>query len=153
MPSQRLKYYLDQHHADYQVIPHEMAFTAIDIAKSAHIPSKQMAKTVIVRIKGAPAMVVVPAAYQVQLHLLQEVFDTGDVELVEEIQLSHLFPDCEVGAMPPFGNLYLIPVYVAESLSNQEEIVFNAGSHGELIKMTYKGFETLVQPKLVILQN
>lgn len=153
MPSQRLKYYLDQHHADYQVIPHEMAFTAIDIARSAHIPSKQMAKTVIVRIKGAPAMVVVPAAYQVKLPLLQEVFDTRDVELVEETQLSHLFPDCEVGAMPPFGNLYLIPVYVAESLSNQEEIVFNAGSHGELIKMTYKGFEALVQPKLVILQN
>jgi Ala-tRNA(Pro) deacylase len=150
MPAKRLKQYLDTHNIKYVSISHSLAFTALEIAKSAHIPSKEMAKTIIVNIDGQPAMVVLPAAYKMDLKILSEVFDTA-VTLADEPEFSRLFPDCEVGAMPPFGNLYDLDVYIAESVTERETIAFNAGSHSEVIKMTYKDFEQLVKPKLILL--
>lgn len=150
MPAKRLKQYLNTHNIKYVSISHSLAFTALEIAKSAHISSKEMAKTIIVKIDDQPVMVVLPAAYKMDLKILSEVFGAA-VTLADEPEFSRLFPDCEVGAMPPFGNLYDLDVYVAESVTERETIAFNAGSHSEVIKMAYKDFEKLVQPKLILL--
>ena len=153
MPSKMLKDFLDENDIKYISIMHSLAFTAVDIAKSAHIPSKEMAKTVIVKIDDELAMVVVPAAYRVDLELLQEALDSDTLELATEVEFTKRFPDCEVGAMPPFGNLYDMDVYVAESLTEDDKIAFNGGSHSEVIQMDYRDFENLVKPRFVILSN
>lgn len=153
MPSKMLKEFLDENDIKYVSIMHSLAFKAVDIAKSAHIPSKELAKTVIVKIDGEQAMVVVPAAYKVNLELLQEALGSNSVEVASEVEFTKRFPDCEVGAMPPFGNLYDMEVYVAESLTEDEKIAFNGGSHSEVIQMDYRDFENLVKPKFVILSN
>ncbi|TNF38402.1 MAG: YbaK/EbsC family protein [Gammaproteobacteria bacterium] len=153
MPSKLLKSFLDENDIKYISISHSLAFTAVDIAKSAHIPSKEMAKTVIIKVDGNLAMVVVPANYKVKLDILKAALDTDDVELATEQEFTSVFRDCEVGAMPPFGNLYDMEVYVAESLTEDDKINFNAGSHSEIMQMDYKDFENLVKPKFVLLAN
>ena len=132
---------------------HSLAFTAVDIAKSAHIPSRQMAKTVIIKTGDELAMAVVPANYKVKLSLLQQALDSTHIELANEQEFNKRFADCEVGAMPPFGNLYDMDVYVAESLTEDNKIAFNAGSHSEVIQMDYKDYETLVKPRFIMLSN
>jgi len=151
MPSQKLKAFLDSHDVKYVSINHSLAFTGLEIAKSAHVPTKILAKTVIVKINGAPAMMVLPAAYQIDMENLSQALLGSAVELATEQEFFRLFPDCEVGAMPPFGNLYGMKVYVAERLTENDDIVFNAGTHSEVIQMTYKDYERLVQPTLVVL--
>jgi Ala-tRNA(Pro) deacylase len=153
MPSQKLKNFLDENDIKYVSIKHSLAFTAVDIAKSAHLPSREMAKTVIVKIDGKLCMVVVPANYKVNLELLQQALGSNEVQLAEEVEFFKAFPDCEVGAMPPFGNLYEMEVYVAESLTEDEKIAFNAGTHSEVMQMDYKDYEYLVKPKFIILAN
>ena len=98
-------------------------------------------------------MVVVPAAYRVNLELLQQALGSDNVELATEVEFTSRFPDCEVGAMPPFGILYDMEVYVAESLTEDDKIAFNGGSHSEVIQMDYRDFENLVKPKFIILSN
>ena len=151
MPTQKLKDFLDSQNIKYVTVQHSLAFTAIDIAKSAHIPIKVMAKTVIIKIEGKPAMVVLPAAFKMNLEILQEALNVEDIKLATEQEFSSLFPDCEVGAMPPFGNLYGMDVFISESISEQDEIAFNAGSHSEVIRMNYKDYENLVTPSLIVL--
>ena len=151
MPSQKLKAFLDSHDVKYISINHSLAFTGLEIAKSAHIPTKVLAKTVIVKINGAPAMMVLPTAYQIDMENLSQALLGSAVELATEQEFFRLFPDCEVGAMPPFGNLYGMKVYVAERLTENDDIVFNAGTHSEVIQMAYKDYERLVQPTLVVL--
>lgn len=151
MPNRKLMEFLDQQKIKYVVIRHSMAFTALEIAKSAHVPMKDMAKTIIVKINGQHAMVVLPANYRIDIDALREAFQTDDVVLANELEFSTLFPDCEIGAMPPFGNLYGMDVYVEEPLSEREQIAFNAGSHSETIKMPYKDYEQLVKPACIIL--
>ncbi len=153
MPSQRLKRYLDENCIKYVTIDHSLAFTAIDIAKSAHIPTKIMAKTVILNIEDKLAMLVLPAAYRTDLGLIKQALNSENVELASEQAFGRAFPDCEVGAMPPFGNLYDMEVFVTESITEQEEIAFNAGSHSETIKMRYTDYERLVSPKFILLSN
>jgi len=153
MPSTRLKKLLDESDIKYVSIMHSMAFTATDIAKSAHIPSRELAKTVILDVNGSLAMAVVPANYKVNLDILRQTLDTDDIKLADELKFATHFPDCEVGAMPPFGCLYDMDVYVAESLSEDEKIAFNAGSHLEVIQMDYKDYETLVKPSFIFLDN
>lgn len=152
MPSKRLKSFLDEHDIKYLSILHSMAFTATDIAHSAHIRSKNMAKTVIIKINDQLAMAVVPANFKVNLRQLTEALQDARVDLASEAEFTRHFPDCEVGAMPPFGNLYNMDVYVAEALTENEHIIFNAGSHMELIDMDYKDFENLVNPKFILLK-
>jgi Ala-tRNA(Pro) deacylase len=151
MPAERLKNYLDQQGVRYLTISHSMAFTALEIARSSHIPSREMAKTLVVEILDQPAIAVIPAVQKFDLDILKKAFGTGKVELAGEGKFSKLFPDCEVGAMPPFGNLYGMDTYVAESVSAQEYIAFNAGSHSEIIKMLYHDYENLVAPRFIIL--
>jgi len=146
MPVRKLKEFLDTRGIRYVTIQHSPAFTAKEIAASAHIPGKQLAKTVMVRVNGRMAMAVLPASYSIDFHLLREVCGAERVELATEREFRDMFMECEVGAMPPFGNLYGMEVFVAGTLAEDEEIAFNAGTHRELIKMAYADFERLVNP-------
>jgi Ala-tRNA(Pro) deacylase len=149
MACEKLIKFLDENKVRYITIMHSQAFTAQQVAASAHIKGKEMAKTVMIKINGKIAMAVLPATYHVDFHLLKEITGNEDVKLAHESEFKNLFPDCELGAMPPFGNLYNMDVFVAQKLSENDEISFNAGNHAELIKMAYIDFERLVQPKVL----
>ncbi len=148
MPAKKLEEFLDSHNIRYVTIKHSAAYTAQEIAASAHISGKQLAKTVMVKVNGEMAMAVLPASDKVDFDLLKEAAGASKVELASEQEFKDKFSECEVGAMPPFGNLYGMEVFVTESLGEDEEIAFNSGSHTELIKMSYKDFEALVKPKI-----
>lgn len=149
MPSKKLKQFLDENNVKYISIQHSSAFTAQEIAAIAHIPGKDLAKTVIIKINGKMAMAVLPASYKVSFDNLKETLGVTEARLAYEQEFIDKFPDCEVGAMPPFGNIYGMEVFVAKSLAEEEEIAFNACSHTELIKMKFSDFERLVQPKRI----
>lgn len=149
MPVKRLKEFLDSHNIKYVIISHSRAFTAQETATSAHIPGKELAKTVVVKMNGKMAMAVLPASSKVDFDLLKKATGSSKIEIASEKEFKDIFPECEVGAMPPFGNLYGMEVFVAESLTEDKEIAFNAGSHRELVKMAYKDFERLAKPKIM----
>ncbi len=149
MPVEKLKDFLDHQHVRYVTIRHSKAFTAQHVAASAHIPGKEMAKTVMVKVDGKMAMAVLPASYQVDFDELKKTTGAEQVELASEQEFKSFFPECEVGAMPPFGNLYGIDTFVAESLAEDDMIAFNAGTHKELIQMSYKDFERLAKPRIL----
>lgn len=144
--SKKLKDFLDAHGIKYTIITHPTAYTAQEIAAAMHVHGKELAKSVILKADGKFIMAVLPATQQIAFNLLREALGAKEVELATETEFQDLFPDCEIGAMPPFGNLYNVPVYVASLLTQDEEIIFNAGSHTEAIKMSYKDFERLVKP-------
>lgn len=146
MPVEKLKQYLDQNQVKYVCVTHSPAFTAQEIAASAHIPGRELAKTVMVELDGSMAMAVLPASFQVDLEALRSLAGAGEIALASENQFKNLFPGCEPGAMPPFGNLYDMAVYATESLAEDEEIAFNAGSHTELVRVAYADFARLVEP-------
>jgi Ala-tRNA(Pro) deacylase len=148
MPINRLKLYLDDHKVKYVTIKHSLAYTAQEIAESAHIQGRELAKTVMVDIDGKMAMAILPASEKTSLSLLKQAAGASNVRLAREDEFRDKFPECELGAMPPFGNLYGMEVFAAETLAADKEIAFNAGSHTELVKMAYKDFERLVQPKV-----
>ena len=149
MPGKKLKDFLDSNGIKYVTISHSRAFTAQEIAASAHIPGKELAKTVIIKLDGKMAMVVLPASYKIDFDLLREVADAKELTLATEREFKDAFPGCDVGAMPPFGNLYDVPVFVAETLAEDEEIAFNACSHTELVRLAYADFERFVRPTVV----
>lgn len=149
MPSQRLVDYLDQNQIRYTTLKHSLAYTAQEIAAVSHIPGKNLAKTVMINVKGKLAMAVLPGSYKIDFDLLKQALGTDKVRLAHEKEFLNLFPDCEVGAMPPFGNLYGMDVYVAQSITDDEEIAFNSCSHSELIQMKYNDFEKLVKPHII----
>ena len=149
MPVQRLKEFLDENRVKYVTVSHSLAYTAQEVAASAHVKGRELAKTVMVKVDGKMAMAVLPASYQVDLVLLMDAIEADRVELADEEEFKGLFPRCDVGAMPPFGNLYGMDVYVSEELAEDEEIAFNAGSHTELVKLRYADFARLVKPQLM----
>jgi len=151
MTAQSLKSFLDTNHVKYTTISHSPAYTAQEVAASAHIPGKELAKTVIVKVDGEFAMAVLPASKHISLSRLRTAAGAGDAEIATEEEFEKLFPDCELGAMPPFGNLYDMPVFAAKELTEDEEIAFNAGSHTELVQLAYRDFDKLVHPKVVAL--
>ena len=149
MPVRKLKEFLDRENIKYVSIVHSTAYTAQEVAASAHITGKELAKTIIVALDGQMAMAVLPANRKIVLQDLRDVTGSDKVKFASEEEFKAKFPDCETGAMPPFGNLYGMDVYAADSLSQNEEIAFNAGSHTEVIRMAYKDFERLVKPKVL----
>jgi Ala-tRNA(Pro) deacylase len=149
MACAKLQEYLDQHGVRYISIKHSPAFTAQEIAGAAHIPGKEVAKTVIVKLDGIMAMVVLPAPEMVRMKHLRAETGASEVGLASEEEFKGRFPDCEVGAMPPFGNLYDMDVFVEASLTEDTEIAFNAGTHTELIRMAYADYAKLVQPTVL----
>ena len=148
MPARQLRKFLDDQHVKYTTITHSQAFTAQEL-HTAHISGRDVAKTVIVKIDDKMAMLVLPASDQVVFEFLKEAIGNKDIELATEREFQDLFPECELGAMPPFGNLFDMDVYVSESLTHDKEIAFNAGSHTELIRMSYRDFQRLVRPRVV----
>ncbi|MDZ7374459.1 MAG: YbaK/EbsC family protein [candidate division KSB1 bacterium] len=146
MPASRLKQFLDEEGVKYVSIKHSRAYTAQEIAAAMHVPGQELAKTVLVKLDGKMAMIVLPASYTVDLEALRKCTGASQAELAREEEFRELFPDCELGAMPPFGNLYGLPVYVDESITQDKEIVFNACSHTEAIRMAYADYERLVHP-------
>lgn len=151
MPTKTLKEHLDSHHIKYSSISHSPAFTAQEVAASAHVSGKQFAKTVIIKIGDQLAMVVLPANDHVNFAALREITGQANINLASESDFKSKFPECEVGAMPPFGDLYGMPVYVSNVLAANNKIIFNAGSHSELMQMSYLDFERLVKPKVIAL--
>ena len=149
MPAQRLMEFLADHHVKFVTISHSPAFTAQEIAATAHVPGKQLAKTVVVKIDGEVALAVLPATDMVSLERLRRATGAEMVELASEEEFGDLFPGCEVGAMPPFGNLWNLSVFVDQRLREDEQIAFNAGSFTELVQLSYSDFEALVDPTVI----
>jgi len=150
MPAEKLAEYLESQGVQYTVIEHHApVYTAQEIAASTHIPGKQLAKTVMVKVDGGLAMAVIPASQRVNLNRLKVLVGAGKVELASEQEFRNKFPDCQVGAMPPFGNLYGIPVYAAQDLAEEIEIAFCAGSHTELVRIAFSDFKRLAEPRIL----
>ncbi|PIE44254.1 MAG: deacylase [Gammaproteobacteria bacterium] len=149
MPAQQLKEFLDTNKIKYVSIKHSPAYTAQEIAKKAHICGDKLAKTVIIDIDGHMAMVVLPASYRIRWDHFMRAMGTDFIELAYEEEFRDAFPDCEVGSMPPFGNLFGMNVYMCDTLSNNPEITFSSGSRGEVIKMQYSDFAELVNPVIM----
>lgn len=146
MPLSKLREFLDSHNIKYLVIFHSLAYTAQGVAALAHVSGRKLAKTVIVKIDGILAMAVIPASDHVDLDRLKALTGAQIVEIASEREFKDAFPDCETGAMPPFGNLYDMPVYADVSLSQWEEITFSAGTHRELVRMRWDDMARLVHP-------
>lgn len=144
----KLREFLDQNGVHYEVGSHRLAFTAQEVAAAQHVPGKELAKVVMLRSGTAFIMTVLPAPYRVDIERAKAALGKSDLSLATEQEFKNLFPQCEPGAEPPFGNLYNLPVYVDQTLTRDEDIVFNAGSHTQTIKMKYADFARLVQPKV-----
>jgi Ala-tRNA(Pro) deacylase len=138
--------YFDSHHVRYEALTHPVAFTAQETAAAQHVPGRQLAKVVIVRAAGEFAMIVLPASARLDLERAATLLGLPHLALASEDEFESLFPGCEVGAMPPLGNLYDLPVWVDRQLTTDENIVFNAGTHTQTIRMRYADFSRLVQP-------
>lgn len=137
----------------YKSIWHPIAYSAQKTASFAHVSGKEFAKPVMMRVDGRLCMVVVPGSMQVDVDKLREATGAKEVRLANETEFKNLFPDCEVGAMPPFGHLYGLQTFVAERLTHDELIAFNAGTHNELIEMTFRDYERLEHPRVVTISK
>lgn len=147
MPSSdKLKKFLDEKKVSYALLHHEKAYTAQEVAQAVHVSGKELAKTIIIDADGKYVMTVLPAPHKVNLKLLKDVLKAKEVRLAREEEVQQLFPDCELGAMPPLGVLYNMPVYVAQPLSEDQEITFNACTHTEAMRMSYSDFQELTNP-------
>ena len=149
MPLKALKEYLDSHHIRYELIAHEPTFTSQETAASAHVPGRELAKTVIVRLDGRLAMAVLPATERVDIDLLRAGTGASEAGIADEEDFRGRFSECETGAMPPFGNLFGMDVYVDSALEEDGRIAFNAGTHSEVMRMRYRDFERAVHPRTV----
>ena len=149
MPISKLRDYLDENGIKYVTLKHSKAFTAQEVAASAHIPGRNMVKPVMVHVDGDLKMVVLPSTHDIDFETIKDTLNAKNVELAAESEFKDLFPDCELGAMPPFGNLYDVDTIVSEALTGDVEIAFNAGSHSEVIKMDYSDYESLVEPEIM----
>lgn len=145
----RLKQYLENNDVPYVHQRHPLAYTAQAVAAAQHVPGKEMAKTIVMKASGQFILVVLPALWKIDLQALRAQLPFKDIELAHENEFAWLFPDCQVGAMAPFGNLYSLPVYVDKTLAEDDEIVFNAGTHQDTIRIKFRDFERLVQPQII----
>lgn len=149
MPIPRLKRFLDEHQIKYTATSHSPAYTAQEVAEAAHIPGKELAKTVIVKLDDRMCLAVVPASERVNVESLAAETHSKHAHVVGEKDFERLFPGCEVGAMPPFGNLWNLPVYVSRTLSDDDQIAFSAGTHSEVLSLAFEDFRRLVKPELL----
>lgn len=149
MISQKLREFLDSNAVNYQTEAHEPTVDASRTAQAAHVRGREFAKTVIVKADGRLFMTVLPSTDQVHVDQLKQSLGASDLELANEDDINAAFPDCETGAMPPFGNLYNMDVFVSEHLREDDHIVFNAGSHSEVMRMSYQDYDRLVHPQVL----
>ena len=148
MPSRKIKAYLEEAGVPYRIIEHDTVYTAQELAAVTHVKGKEIAKAVMVKADDELVMVVVPSTHMIDFELLKKQLKKNRVSLAREEEFSPLFPDCEIGAMPPLGNLYNVDTIVAKSLSDDTDIVFNAGTHHDIVKISYADFEKLEKPIL-----
>jgi len=146
--SLRLRRFLESKHVGYEMIPHRADYTAQETAADTHTPGREFAKTVIVRVDRGYAMAVLPAHHKLSLRKLERAIGARDVRMAAEDEIARVCPDSAVGAEPPFGNLYELPVFVSEELTEDERITFNAGTHEDAMRMRYRDYETLVHPRV-----
>ncbi len=149
MAANRMFHYLDDHGIKYVTTRHSPAFTAAEVAVSAHVATRSFAKTIVIKIDDVPAMLVLPANRRILIHELREMLENENVKLATEREMQEYFPDCEVGAMPPLGPMYGLKVYVSAGLTHERDITFNAGSHTETVTLAYADFERLVHPAVI----
>jgi len=148
MPSRKVKEYLDQAGIKYEIMEHDTVYTAQEVAAVTHVSGEELAKTVIINADGKIMMAVMPSTRKIDFELLKKNLGAKNITLTKEQDFSPLFPDCEIGAMPPLGKLYKMEMIVDQSLAEDTQIVFNAGTHHDIIKISYADFEKLEQPKL-----
>lgn len=146
MPMERVKRFLDDNGVKYVIQQHSLAYTAQEVAEAAHVPGRHFAKCVVVEIDGRLALAVLPATDRVDLQRLARSVGAQSVELAREADFEDRFPECEPGAMPPFGNLFELEVFVSPHLAQADLISFNAGSHREVMQLAYSAFDRLVKP-------
>ena len=146
--SERLKAFLEGSHVKYTTAKHPVVYTAQEIAAAQHVPGRQLAKCVLVKTDHGPTLAVLPAMYLIDLKKLKAVLGAKTLTIAKEADIKEQFLDVEVGAMSPFGNLYQVPVVVDRVLGESEEIVFNAGSHTDTIKIRYRDFAALAKPRV-----
>lgn len=144
----RLEVLLKERHVDFKSLIHPEAYTAQEVAAAMHVKGQELAKAVMVKTDGSFVMTVLPASGRIDFQKLKEFLGKKDVRLASEDEFKGLFPDCETGAEPPFGNLYNVDTVVDASLTHDEDIYFNAGSHYEALEMRYRDYEELVKPKI-----
>jgi Ala-tRNA(Pro) deacylase len=142
----KIKLYLDQNNIPYQVILHEEVYTAQELAQALHVPGKEIVKVVIIKADDRYCMAVLPSIRKIDFSVLQTQLHAATLTIATEQELKVLFPETEIGAMPPFGHLSSMEVWVDASLTSDEYITFNAGTHYEAISMHYTDFERLTQP-------
>jgi Ala-tRNA(Pro) deacylase len=143
---ERMEKYLRENGVGFQVETHEEAFTMQEVAAALHVPGNQVAKVVIVCADKDKVMLVLPAPYRMNVDLVRDMVGAKSIRLAKEEEFADLFPDCATGAMPPFGNLYGVPVYVDRSMSEKPDMVFRIGTHRETMKIAYADFVRLAQP-------
>lgn len=148
MPIQRLKRLLDERRVRYRTIHHSPAYTAQELAHATHISGKELAKVVMIEVDGEMAMAVIPACQRLRLSAVADAANAERAVLAKESDFAELFPDCDVGAMPPFGNLWGLPVFVSASLAEDEQIAFSAGTHFEVIQLAFDDFKGMVEPRI-----
>ena len=146
MSMERVRQYLDEQNIKYSILQHSPAYTAQEVAESVHVTGRHFAKCVMVKIDGRLAQVVLPASDQVDLKRMAQSVGATSVELAREDEFLESFPDCEVGAMPPFGNLFGMEVFVSPHLTAADRIAFNAGNHTDVMQLSYGDFQRLVDP-------
>ncbi|BFU94817.1 MAG: deacylase [Nitrospira sp.] len=144
----RLQSYLDSQKVPYQIVNHSVAYTAQEAAESLHVPGNLFAKVVVVKAGERFVMLVLSSNWRVDLKHVADILGCPHVRLATEEELAHLFPDCEIGSMPPFGNLYGMSVYVDGLLTSDEVVFFDAGTHVGAIKLRYRDFAELVHPQV-----
>ena len=146
---ERLEKYLRDNGVEFKAVSHPTVFTAQEIAAAEHVPGRQFAKVVMVLADGQGVMLVLPASHHVDLPKLKSALKVKDARLAKESEFQGIFPDCDTGAMPPFGNLYNIPVYADAALTGDPEIVFNAGSHRDTLRIKYSDYARLARPTVI----
>lgn len=146
MYAEKLRNYLEEEGVKYVSFRHSRAYTMQEVAALSHISGKLIAKTVMVKADGKMIMVALPANDHVDMESLKEVSGAAEAVLADEGEFVQKFPDCEIGAMPPFGNLYGMDVYMSKALMKEEEIYFNAGCHSEMFRLPASEFIRLVRP-------
>lgn len=145
----KLEKYLGDNEAGFQAMTHRTAYTAQEMAAEQKVKGKQVAKVVMALADTKVVMPVMPASHRIDFPKLKEVLGAKDVRLAKEEEFSGIFPDCDTGAMPPFGNMYNVPVYVDRVLTEDPEIVFQAGNHRDTLKIAYKDYARLASPTVV----
>ena len=145
---QRIRDYLDSQNVSYETLHHPQAFTAQEVAHSLHVSGKKCEKVVVARRDSKPVLVVMPASHRLNFQELKATLKANQLEMLVENELVGLFPDCDLGAVPPFGNLYGIDVWVDRAVASAEKVIFCAGTHEDCIRMRYSDFAKLTRPFL-----